>query len=103
MSLNDECYVMSNKETAVAVLRIIRGERDDSGPIATHWMNKAVPPTRARNVLSHQPSTERTRRFLHKLRGAGLVDGDVGRDGKVRWWRITDDGRAWLARQENRA
>lgn len=103
MSLNDECYIMGNKETAVAVLRIIRGGREGSGPIATHHMNKAVPPTRARSVLSHQPSTERTRRFLHRLREAGLVAGEVGRDDRVRWWRITDDGRAWLARQENPA
>ena len=88
------------KQTAVDVLKIV-GAR--ASPIATHHMNKAVPPTRARSVLSHQPSTERTRRFLHRLREAGLVAGEVGRDDRVRWWRITDDGRAWLARQENRA
>lgn len=90
MSVNDKCYILSNKETAVAVLRVVAGSRLEAGPVATRWMNKAF----GRTGIKHE--TQRTREFLHRLRRAELVEGLTGRDGGVRWWKITDTGREFV-------
>lgn len=79
-----------NLQLALRVMRIIHGGRDDSGPIAAHFMNKAFPGT-----VKHP--TQRTRLFLHRLREAGLVEGHAGRDGQCRWWSLTDAGRQFLS------
>ena len=81
-----------SKQTTIAVL----SKLNHGVPLPTAYLNPLVPPTRPRNVLSHQPSTERTRRFLHKLKAAGLVEGQEGRDGGIRWWKITQAGREFL-------
>ena len=82
-----------NKETALAVLRIVRGQGEKPGPIATHWMNPAF-----FGQTQVRYPTQRTRLFLHTLREAGLVEGHLGRDGGTRWWSITDAGQQFLNR-----
>lgn len=86
-----------DRNLTVAVLKIVAGSRLESGPVATTFMNRAFPSHDLRHgSRTVKNVTQRTRTFLHKLREANLVDGLEGRDGGIRWWRITDAGREFL-------
>jgi hypothetical protein len=92
--------VTIDRDLALSVLTIVRGEHENAGPIATHRMTRAFPlhdQRRPHRTVVHV--TARTRLFLHKLREAGLVEGVEGRDGGIRWWKITDAGRDFLGRE----
>jgi hypothetical protein len=79
--------VKHTPEQVAAVLARV-GERP--GPIATHWMSAAA---------GCPGDTVRTRRLLKRLERQGLVEGVQGiSSGTVRWWKITDAGRAAITK-----
>lgn len=89
-----------DRDLALNVLTIVRGEHENAGPIATHHMNRAWPAHHLRySTVRCAHPTQRTRTFLHKLREAGLVEGVEGRDGGIRRWKITEAGRNFLGRE----
>lgn len=75
----------------LAILR--RMAEGTGGPIATHWMDRAA---------GCPGDTAGTRRRLQTLARRGLVEGvEAGRSGVVRWWKITDAGRAAVVHAES--
>lgn len=79
------------RDLALAVLN--RMAEGTGGPIATHWLDTAA---------GCPGDTAKTRRFLVKLKRAGLVEGQAAsRSGRVFWWKITDAGRQFITTFSN--
>ena len=74
-------------ESEIAVLRYSSEPYTSSR--ATHWFRRhmAKPDATARDAYLH----------LRKMAASGLMEGVNYGGGKVRWWKITDAGRAALS------